>query len=354
MKRAPLTESNPLLIGFGTHEGMTGKNNEDSVSFVLYETADSLLYLAIVADGVGGQSAGELASTMAIETVEQYFDQLPEVSLDNLLDHIATAIQRANKIVFDLAEQDTDMHGMATTIVIGAILEGLLFTAHVGDSRAYLWRDEKLIQLTKDHSWVQEAMEAGLITNEEARVHPNRNIIRRSLGSLENVDVDRTMISSFDPPIWTGMPLKPRDMVLLCSDGLTDMITDYDVSLSLEKHRGALPAGVTELIDKANMSGGRDNITVLIIEASDRFEPHENPPFPEPEPPEPEPEPDVSEEAAGDTLPNLPKVISVSPSETAREAAAKKRRMTLTLTFLIILSIAGLIALYYFGLFETI
>lgn len=350
MKRVNLDENNPILIAHGTHEGMSGKNNEDSVSFVLYETNDSLFYLGIVADGVGGQSAGELASTMAIETIESYFDGLKEVTLDNLPDHLSTAIQKANHIVFDLAEKDTEMHGMATTVVISAILDGLLFTSHVGDSRGYLLRSEQLVQLTKDHSWVQEAMEAGLITSEEARTHPNRHIIRRSLGSLEQVEVDGKMLSNIDPVVWPGMPLQPGDIVLICSDGLTDMITDYDVSLSLEKNRGALPAAVNELIDKANMSGGRDNITVLIMEASQRFEPNSESPFPPPDPPEPQNESSDPEERVPDTLPNFPKVISV-PLDNEREASIKKQRMIYTLVFLVLLSILGVVALYFAGLF---
>ncbi|MFK7801168.1 MAG: protein phosphatase 2C domain-containing protein [Anaerolineae bacterium] len=269
-----------LLISFGTHAGMVGKNNEDFVAFAAFDSgvedveSPVIFHLGIVADGVGGQTAGERASRLATNTIVSYFANLESLTIEQVSVNLDKAITLANTTVIQEAKEVAELKGMATTIAVVAILEGLIFTAHVGDSRIYLFRDNTLHQITNDHSWVQEALEAGIINNDEARSHPNRNIIRRSLGTVDNVTVDQVMMSGQNSHFWQGMPLRKEDTVLICSDGLTDMISDFDVQLSLEEHTDQMSDLVVELIDKANHAGGKDNTTVMIVKTADNFSPN--------------------------------------------------------------------------------
>ena len=290
MKQIENNAISDLLVTFGTHEGMVGKNNEDFVVFAAFDSgiadhngeAPSLFHLGIVADGVGGHSAGERASRLAASTIISYFAELKSLTLEQVNAHLSQAVMQANIALIDESTMEPTLRGMATTIAIVAIFDGLLFTAHIGDSRVYLYRKGALYQLTNDHSWVQEALEAGVITAEEARNHPHRNIIRRSLGTIEHVELDQVMMSSEDSHFWQGMPLSKNDMLLICSDGLTDMITDADIKLSLEAHAEQLPELIVELIDKANHAGGRDNTAVMVLKTSDTFRPNQTSPIPKP------------------------------------------------------------------------
>lgn len=274
------------LISFGTHEGMVGKNNEDFVTFVAFDSGiknldtPEIFHLGIVADGVGGQIAGERASRLATQTVITYFSELEEVNAEQVLVHLEKAVTLANKTLHEEAANSPEFRGMATTIAIIAVLEGLVFTTHVGDSRIYLYRNEELHQLTNDHSWVQEALEAGIITDDEARNHPNRNIIRRSLGTLETVTADQVMMSGPNNHFWQGMPLKNHDLLLICSDGLTDMIDDSDIQNSIRDKKGNTSALVFDLIEKANDAGGRDNTSVLLMQTSENFKANRLMPIP--------------------------------------------------------------------------
>ena len=286
MKQIENNAVSDLLISFGTHAGMVGKNNEDFVAFAAFDSGMDdvetpvIFHLGIVADGVGGQTAGERASRLATHTIVSYFAELESITIEQVTVHLDKAITEANTAVLREAREVPELKGMATTIAIVAILEGLLFTAHVGDSRVYLFRDDILYQLTNDHSWVQEALEAGIINVEEARTHPNRNIIRRSLGTVENVTVDLVMMSGENNHFWQGMPLRKEDTILICTDGLTDMISDYDVQLSLEEHTTQMSDLVVELIDKANHAGGKDNTTVMTIKTAENFVPNRMMPIP--------------------------------------------------------------------------
>ncbi|MEM7797657.1 MAG: protein phosphatase 2C domain-containing protein [Chloroflexota bacterium] len=273
-------------ISYGTHPGMTGKNNEDFADFIVFDAnypeEEMVLYLGIVADGVGGQSAGERASRLATETIKTYFEALERINIDNILIHINKAVVQANEALIDESNSDIELSGMATTVAIVAVLEGLLFTSHVGDSRIYIKRDDTMHQLTSDHSWVQEALEAGIITFEESLYHPNRNVIRRSLGTLDTVIVDQVMMSSSGTHFWQGMPIRSGDIILLCSDGLTDMITVEDISNSINTHYNDLEVGIEEMINKANAAGGKDNITVMLIGTGIDFQHNRMMPIPPP------------------------------------------------------------------------
>ncbi|MCA9986231.1 MAG: serine/threonine-protein phosphatase [Anaerolineales bacterium] len=264
----PITRITQVKVGHGTHAGMTGKHNEDSYGFFAWRDEQGReLYLGVVADGIGGQTAGELASSVAVEAVRDYFSR--QHSVDNMARHLERAIMTANIAVHRRSQENPEYAGMGTTMVLAAFVENRLYTAYVGDSRIYLLRDGKLQQLSVDHTWAQEAIEAGLLTREQAKTHPNRNVIKRYLGGSDSVEVDHRLV--LDPAQAAnaarnqGTALQPGDQVLLCSDGLTDMITDAAVFASLTSHEKLQPA-VDELIQKANEAGGKDNITVVTMQ----------------------------------------------------------------------------------------
>ncbi|MFN2189145.1 MAG: PP2C family protein-serine/threonine phosphatase [Candidatus Promineifilaceae bacterium] len=266
----PITDLTELNIAKGSHEGMSGKANEDSMGVFAFKSNErQKLVLGVVADGVGGQIAGEVASRVALETVEAYFKSLPRI--DNINNHLEEAILAANKAVFQESQDNPEYRGMSTTMAITAFIDDHLFTAHVGDSRIYLYRDGRLKQISIDHTWAQEAIEAGLLTPAQAKKHPNRNVIRRHLGGSPEVEVDHRLAlepgqSAVAARANQGMVVREGDTLLICSDGLTDMITDQAVVESLYDHYFDLDAAVSELIDKANKAGGKDNITVVILQ----------------------------------------------------------------------------------------
>jgi protein phosphatase len=270
MERAQINSD--LNVGSATHQGMTGKHNEDSFGLFAWNLDNGqTLNMGVVADGVGGQIAGEVASRLAVDSVQSYFDEQEQV--ENVSGHLEQAILAANEAVYRASQDNPEYQGMSTTIAVAAILADQLYTAHVGDSRIYLLREGRLQQLSIDHTWAQEAIDAGLLTREQAKTHPNRNVIRRHLGGRLHVEVDhRLMLEPEDSDEMAlsnqGTALYAGDTLLVCSDGLTDMIDDDSVLRSLDDHYFALDAASQELIDKANEAGGRDNITVVLMQVT--------------------------------------------------------------------------------------
>ena len=201
-----------------------------------------------VADGMGGAQAGEVASRLAAETLEssQRGDEAPEAYLRSIA-------EGANRRIHDLAAEDESRSGMGTTFT-AALVEGEeISLAHVGDSRAYLFRDGELRMLTSDHSLVEELRRQGKLTDEQAEDHPQRSIITRALGPEREVEVDTVTYSA-----------KPGDVFLLCSDGLTTMVKDDQIAAALT-HSESLDEAARRLIHEANTAGGRDNITVVLF-----------------------------------------------------------------------------------------
>jgi PPM family protein phosphatase len=264
------TEPN-LIIAQATHEGMSGKENEDNLgAFCWQANGGRRLHVGVVADGIGGQVAGELASRLAVEAVGDYFDRLPALA-EALTDNLVEAVLAANQAVYSEGQNNRDLQGMGTTMVIVGVMDGRLYTAYVGDSRIYLLRDGRLRQITVDHTWAQEAIEAGVLTREQAKTHPNRNVIKRFLGGYTEVDVDRRLAmdqtqSRAEMLAGQGLRLRAGDTVLLCSDGLSDMINDDAIHDSLYNHYNNLDKAAAELVDKANAAGGKDNISMVIMQ----------------------------------------------------------------------------------------
>ncbi len=203
--------------------------------------------LFVLADGMGGAQAGEVASEIAIEAFRA---GLPEGDTENSL---VTVIQAANAKVHEQANAVPEYHGMGTTCTVAFVAEEEVVLAHVGDSRAYLLRDSELIRLTRDHSLVGELVDRGRVTEEEALTHPQRSVITRAVGPEPTVKVDAERIAA-----------RAGDVFLLCSDGLTDMIRDKQV-LSVLTAVGSLEEAGRNLIAAANAAGGRDNITVILF-----------------------------------------------------------------------------------------
>jgi protein phosphatase len=227
-----------------TDPGKVRDHNEDSVWPEEDGTTDGLVVVA-VADGMGGHAGGEVASAVALETAMTSGGEP------------AMRIQAANLAVVDAASKRPKLQGMGTTLTLGVFdPDGDLDLAHVGDSRAYLWRDGALRQVSKDHSYVAEMIEAGKMTKEDAAHHPYRSVITRAVGLDPTVEVDTY-----------GVVLEDGDRILLCSDGLTDMIDDDTVGEMLG--RFDTPAEAAEaLVDAANEAGGIDNISVVIVDVA--------------------------------------------------------------------------------------
>lgn len=241
-----------LDAAWDTQPGVIRTQNEDAISGTApdFEPASRRGYLYIVADGMGGHNAGEVASSQAAQSVYQryYADADPDIhrSLDN-------AIRWANAELYQQAQSEVGQHGMGTTLTAAVIAENHLFAAHVGDSRMYLLRGGKLEQVTQDHSWVEEQVQAKVLTRAQAESHPQRNIITRALATEPDVRVDH-----FDRDLTTG------DIVILCSDGLsTDVEEEQLVMLSMQAP--SAHDAVQTLIERANANGGRDNVSVAVI-----------------------------------------------------------------------------------------
>ena len=232
-----------------TDVGRQRQANEDSY------LARSPLF--VVADGMGGAQAGEVASLTAIQAFQGGLpDGLPEESIER-------TIQVANRNIYDQAHGDASLAGMGTTITVAAVdAEGeRVVVGHVGDSRAYRIRDGIIQRLTKDHSLVEEMRRRGQITEEQAEDHPQRSIITRALGPEPEVQADLATI-----------PSEPRDIFLLCSDGLTTMIGDEKIR-DILMGATSLDAAARTLVDEANRAGGRDNITVIVFQVEDPANP---------------------------------------------------------------------------------
>ena len=249
------------IDAFGlTDVGRKRKHNEDA--YALDETEG----LFIVADGMGGHAAGEVAAKITVETIGEFIAatrQKEEATWPFKYNHelhfnsnrLAIAIEKANERVMSAVAAQPWLKGMGTTVVAGLLNEKILSLAHVGDSRAYLYRAGELTRLTDDHSWVHEQVSAGILTEEEAKTHPLKNVVTRALGGGPSV-----------APDLREMEFSRGDAFLFCSDGLTTMLSDEEIrdSIAVDETRTA-EALCQGLVDLANEKGGVDNITVVYV-----------------------------------------------------------------------------------------
>ena len=244
-----------------TDVGRKRQGNEDR--FCL----DPTLGLYVVADGMGGHAAGEVASRLAVETIQEWMGKYlsgadvaivgPAAAAGSAeANFLLSSIRLANRIIFDSAKDRREYTGMGTTVVAVLAQDDRFVLAHVGDSRIYRIRRDHIVQISRDHSFVQEQVDSGMMSAAEAHQSQYRHMITRALGLKESVDVDLT-----------EEPARPGDVLLLCSDGLSDLLDDEDMLVAVRDHAGDLDQACQALVDRANAKGGDDNITVLVVQA---------------------------------------------------------------------------------------
>lgn len=244
------------LLGAKTDLGCVRENNEDKFEFYQPDDEDVLARkgsLYAVADGMGGHAAGQIASELALKTAIKayYADQSSMIE-----ESLRFAVQQANGLIYDAARAISDRNGMGTTLTALVIRGEEAFIAHVGDSRCYRLRGSHIEQLSDDHSWVNEQVKRGALTEEEAEMSPFKNVITRSIGNAPSVDVDIINVE-----------LEEGDQFLLCSDGLSNEVTSNDMRDAMK--RGSPSQAAWELVEMALENGGRDNCTVLILKVTD-------------------------------------------------------------------------------------
>jgi protein phosphatase len=246
-----------LEMAVRTDPGLVRSHNEDAVF------ADAALGLAILADGMGGYNAGEVASGMACTLLASNFSQLiPTCCTQNaavdggnfVVQQLVSEVSTANLAIFNAAQSQPQYAGMGTTLVLAWFYDNRLHVAHVGDSRLYRLRHNRLLQLTRDHSLLQEQLDNGMISPQEARFSQNRNLVTRALGVEPGVEVEAH-----------AHDVHPGDLFLLCSDGLNDMVEDEEIKLTLQTLAGNLELAADQLVHLANDNGGRDNVSVILI-----------------------------------------------------------------------------------------
>ena len=271
-----------ISAGVATDTGRVRDHNEDA--FIV----EPPLYA--IADGMGGANAGEVASQLALETI----GEMQRTGTGTLDDEV----REANRVVFERAGEDTKLAGMGTTVTAALASAEALHLAHVGDSRAYLRRAGSLRKLTNDHTLVDRMVQAGEISRDEADVHPHRNVLIRALGTEPKVDVEAM-----------DLGLLEGDQVLICSDGLTDMVTENQITAILDIAQGAPQDAADRLVRAANRAGGIDNITAIVLEVQ----------------------------------PGEPEAGTVAPAPAATESTARRvpwRAITVVLTTIVLLMVA--------------
>lgn len=240
-----------MQIKFLTDVGKKRKNNQDAVGVFANQHQ---IPFAVVADGMGGHQAGDVASAMTIRDLGKAWEKNTLDSREEIVQWLLKIIQLENEKIFNKGEEEEKLAGMGTTIVAAVFIEETLLLAHVGDSRCYLLRNSVLKQITEDHSLVNELVKTGEITQDMAVHHPRKNVLVRSLGLPTIVEIDVLELE-----------LLVHDQILLCTDGLTNMLDDQRIqTIMLEKKD--VEKRLEQLIDEANEAGGKDNITVLLAE----------------------------------------------------------------------------------------
>jgi len=263
------TEESHLVISAASHPGITGKENEDRyriTSLLTGRKGKTPSVFAVLCDGIGGHRAGEVAAEMGVTIITE---NIAIGSARQPLKTMAVAISRASNAIYSASQLDRGRAGMGATCACAWVIGDRLYTANLGDSRIYLLREGHFFQLSMDHTWIQEALDAGIITREEGENHPNAHVIRRYLGSKKPPEPDfRLWVfegeKDEDALKNQGMRINPGDVFMLCSDGLTDLVSDEEIQAVIQSHPIEDAPGI--LIDMANHRGGHDNITVILMQ----------------------------------------------------------------------------------------
>ena len=247
-----------LEIVSATDPGMVRSHNEDSVA------ADAANGVVVLADGMGGYNAGEVASGMAttviITEMQQVMTKVQPYEIDEKTGQQVAArmvreqVLKANTSIYQAAQSQPQYAGMGTTLVVSLFYDNRVLVAHLGDSRLYLMRDGRFSQVTRDHSLLQEQIDSGLITPEQAKHAQHKNLVTKALGIDPSVE-----------PEIHEYPTKPGDLYLLCSDGLCDMVEDEDIALAVQTFGNNLKMAASHLVQMANDNGGRDNVSVILV-----------------------------------------------------------------------------------------
>ena len=253
-----------LEFASATDPGRVRGHNEDSIG------TDPDIGLAVLADGMGGYNAGEVASGIAVAVVSSEIKRVmagrnliridPATGLTEAERLAVEQAAKANTSIFEAARSQPQYSGMGTTLVLGLFFDNRLCVAHVGDSRLYRLRGESFQQITRDHSLLQEQIDSGMITREAAKLSQNKNLVTRALGIDAEVE---TEVHVYDT--------QPGDTYLLCSDGLSDMVEDEDMQLTLSSLQANLQLAADQLVQQANDNGGRDNISVILVRVKDDY-----------------------------------------------------------------------------------
>ncbi len=255
--------SHAITVARATHIGKLREHNEDAVA------SDLSIGLVLLADGMGGYQAGEVASEIAVliiaaemtESMQRNTRALKsEPNLLSVVNMLLNAVERTNASIYEISQLQPECAGMGTTLVAGVFVDNKLVLGHIGDSRMYRLRGENLTQLTEDHSLVQEQINAGLITTEQAKVAKNKNLVTRALGIDRMVELELQELA-----------VEVGDTYLLCSDGLTDLVNDTDIAKILFESKGNIAYAADKLVDIANEQGGTDNISVVITAIEKSF-----------------------------------------------------------------------------------
>jgi serine/threonine protein phosphatase PrpC len=256
-----------LRVAAVSNPGRVRDHNEDSYGVTAYrlEPGDTPALLAVLADGIGGHQAGEVASALTVDAVVSTVESHPS---GDPLEVLGRAVREAAGQVRQAATSDKAREGMGSTLAVAWIIGPKLYTVSVGDSRIYFRRDGDLHRISVDHTWIQEALDLGVIKPDEVEGHPNAHVLRRHIGGAKPPEPDFRLRLKLDESDATsvanqGLNLKPGDQLLLCSDGLTDLVSGPDIDAALAK-KG--PGATQDLLQMALDRGGHDNITIIVME----------------------------------------------------------------------------------------
>lgn len=242
-----------MRFGVKSDKGRVREINEDCYNIIAGYPEIPVSF--IVADGMGGHNSGEVASQMAVNLISNYIMKNPERFADEqeITSAMQEAVSQVNTRIHRVSTEHPDNQGMGTTLVLAVACNKKLFISNIGDSRVYLVRDGEVVQITTDHSYIEELLKNGSITREEAQTHPKRNLITRALGCYEEVDIDTYTCN-----------IKDNDIYLICTDGLSNLVMDEELK-DIVARVDEPELACNELVELANSRGGEDNITVIVF-----------------------------------------------------------------------------------------